>query len=167
MNRRALLAIAAMLAAARGVAAAARPARPEPDLQPLSPGDFAPLRRSLAGQPALVHLWGLTCAPCLIELPRWARFVAAHPQVPIVFVQFDPMPVERTVAVLRRAGLAAARHFTVRGVADERLRWEIDPDWGGELPRTLVIAADGSAQAFSGSADFARLGRRLAQARRR
>jgi thiol-disulfide isomerase/thioredoxin len=128
-------------------------------LLPLRSGQWAGIRQSLAGQPAIVHLWGLTCAPCIEELPRWSAFVAARPRAQVLFVQFDPMPETRVLATLRKAGLSGARHYTVQGFADERLRYEFDPDWGGELPRTLLIGTDRTARGHSGSVDFAQIRR--------
>jgi len=43
--------------------------------------------------------------------------------------------------------------FPARAYADatpERLNYLIDPDWGGETPRVLVIRSDGSRDGFSG-----------------
>ena len=40
---------------------------------------------------------------------------------------------------LRRARLLAGEQRSVTGFADERLRYEIDPAWQGELPFTLLL----------------------------
>ena len=36
----------------------------------------------------------------------------------------------------------------------ERLRYEIDPQWKGEIPRTLLIARDGTVTTIEGVADL-------------
>ena len=36
----------------------------------------------------------------------------------------------------------------------ERLRFEIDPAWQGEIPRTLLIARDGTVTTIEGSAEI-------------
>lgn len=121
-------------------------------------GSWRALKQALAGRPAVVHVWGLTCAPCLIELPDWGRLAAAQPGSQLVFIQFDPMPRARVAATMRRAGIDRARNYSVAAPPDERLHFEVDPDWGGQLPRTLLIAADGStADAVSGSIDLGRV----------
>jgi hypothetical protein len=46
----------------------------------------------------------------------------------------------------------------VRMFADrfaDRLRFEIDPNWAGELPLTLLIAKDGKTTSALGTVDFA------------
>lgn len=39
----------------------------------------------------------------------------------------------------------------------ERLRYEIDPAWAGELPRTVMIDGDGKATVLPGVADLSRV----------
>ena len=124
-------------------------------LLPLGHGDWTALRGRLTGQAAVVHLWGVTCAPCIVELPAWGEFVSGHPRLPVLFVHCDPVPRDKVLATLRRAGLEGARNYAVRGPVDERLQFEFDPDWGGELPRTLLIDPRGGQRGISGSVDFA------------
>ncbi|MDE2402614.1 MAG: hypothetical protein KGL90_13210 [Burkholderiales bacterium] len=131
------------------------------EITTLEHGGWAATAQSLAGRPAIVHLWGLSCAPCVRELPRWATFVQQNPSAQMLFIQFEPASVQQVRAALRRVHLEGARHMMVGRFPDERLQFEVDPDWGGELPRTLLIAADGKRQAFSGTADFAKLKRWL------
>lgn len=134
-------------------AATGRPG-PSPTLLPFEPETFGEIRIASAGRPLVVHLWGLTCAPCIEELPRWGEFVRRWPAANVAFVQVDPMPLERVAATLRRTGLAQARHWSARARVDERWRYRIDADWAGELPRTLLIARDGARTASSGHTDF-------------
>ncbi|MFT3818169.1 MAG: hypothetical protein QM750_11145 [Rubrivivax sp.] len=119
------------------------------------------LRRALAGRRAIVHLWGLTCAPCIEELSRWAAFIERRPQAPIVLIEVEPADPARIQATLRRAGVNGGRQYVVQGFPDERWRYAVDPRWGGELPRTLLLEATGAMRAFSGAADFAALQRWL------
>lgn len=124
--------------------------------------DWPSIRAGFAGRPAIVHLWGVTCAPCVEELPRWVQLMQRRRATQIVLVHLDPVPTQRVEAALRRVGFEGGKSFVLRGIADERLRYRIDPKWGGELPRTLLLGADGSVQErFSGSADFAALARWL------
>jgi len=128
--------------------------------------DWTSIRAGFIGRPAIVHLWGVTCAPCVEELPRWVQFMQRQRAAQIVLVHLDAVPVQNVEAALRRAGFASGRSLVLRGLADERLRYRIDPKWGGELPRTLLLGADGNVQErFSGSADFAALGRWIERAR--
>jgi thiol-disulfide isomerase/thioredoxin len=123
--------------------------------EPFTRGTWATLR---AEGPAVVHFWSLTCAPCMAELPRWPALASRAPALRILLVNTDPpdqaAEVERAA---HRAGLGALRQL---GFADRfaaRLRYEVDPDWQGELPRTDLIARDGTVTVVLGALDLAAL----------
>lgn len=159
LTRRSLLALS-VSACAVGPARAAQAGdetQASVQAQPLVPGSFREILASGAGRPVIVHLWGLTCAPCIVELPRWAAFVRRHPQVNVAFVQTDPMPPDRVAAVLRRAGLEGAQHWSAPAPLDEGTRYRIDADWAGVLPRTVLIGADGQRSGVSGTVAFERV----------
>jgi hypothetical protein len=129
------------------------------DPQSFERGSWAKLRAAHAGQPTVVHLWGLTCAPCLVELPQWGKLLKARPDLRLVLLAADPQPPEpeRVNAALARAGLGGVESWSFTDHFYERLRFEIDPTWGGELPRTLMIATDGTITALPGVADLAQV----------
>jgi hypothetical protein len=59
--------------------------------------------------------------------------------------------------MLDQAGLSAAENFIFNDGYAERLRFEIDPSWQGDIPRTMLIARDGSISTIEGSAEAAEL----------
>ena len=122
---------------------------------------FAALRAQHAGHRWVLHLWGETCGPCLAELPQWPALVQAM-GVPLVLIQADASS-GRAQPQLAASGLNRYPRWATRQGLDEYARARIDPGWAGELPRTLLIAADGSTTAFSGRIDKALLGRWAAQ----
>jgi len=148
MSRRVLL-LAALLAATPAAA-----------MEPFARGSYAALREQAAGRPMVVHFWSPTCAPCMVELPHWASLARRAPDLRIVLVNTDPP--EQAAAVERAAKRAGLGSVTQYGFADRfaaRLRFEVDPDWQGELPRTDLIARDGSTRALLGTLDMAMLER--------
>jgi thiol-disulfide isomerase/thioredoxin len=126
---------------------------------PFERGSWAKLRAEHAGQPTVIHLWGLTCGPCLVELPHWGRLAAERPDLKLVLVAADPLPQdpERIEATLKNAGLVGSESFSFTDRFYERLRYEIDPTWAGELPRTVMIDRDGQATVLVGVADLAQV----------
>jgi hypothetical protein len=123
---------------------------------PFERGSWAKLRAEHAGQPTVIHLWGLTCGPCLVELPRWSKLLAERPDLRLVLVAADPVPQdpERVADTLSAAGLGKSESWSFSDRFYERLRYEIDPAWTGELPRTLLIDRDGKATVLAGVADL-------------
>ena len=126
---------------------------------PFERGSWQKLRASHAGQPTVVHFWGLTCGPCLIELPHWGKLVADRRDLKLVLIAADPLPQEqeRVSATLAAAGLANSESWSFTDRFYERLRYEIDPAWAGELPRTIMIDGEGKATVLPGVADLAQV----------
>ena len=132
-----------------------RPAQAADPL-PFERGSWARLKASHAGEPTVIHLWGLTCGPCLVELPHWGKLLAERPDLKLVLVAADPLPQapERVTATLNKAGLGSSESWSFTDRFYERLRYEIDPAWAGELPRTVMIDRDGKATVLRGVADL-------------
>jgi thiol-disulfide isomerase/thioredoxin len=135
------------------LAAAAAPAFAI-EFKPYARGSFAELRKSHPGRPLIVHFWSVTCAPCLVELPEWAKIARERKDLDIVFVNADGAS-DRTRAESRldKAGLKDATHY---GFADEfvdRLFFEVDHYWRGELPFTALVGAEGGVVAVTGAVD--------------
>ena len=121
------------------------------DLQPFGRGSYAALRTEAAGAPLIVHFWALSCAPCLAELPGWARLARANPGLRLVLVNTDPPEAEVQVKrLLDRSGVGRLRNLAFTDRFAARLRYEVDPQWQGELPRTDLVAVDGSSRGVLG-----------------
>lgn len=124
--------------------------------QPFDRGSWAKLRAAHAGQAIVVHFWGLTCGPCLVEMPRWGRLLAERKDLRLVLIAADPapQPPEKVEARLTSDGLDRVESWNFADRFVERLFYEVDPAWQGELPRTLLIAADGTPTVLVGVADL-------------
>jgi hypothetical protein len=59
--------------------------------------------------------------------------------------------------MLQKSGLASAENWIFSDGFAERLRYEIDPAWQGDIPRTMLISRDGAITTIEGSADIADL----------
>jgi thiol-disulfide isomerase/thioredoxin len=132
---------------------AAAPA-PAVEFQPYGRGAFAGIVKAHAGRPLIVHFWSVTCPPCLVELPQWAKMLGELKGVDIVFVNVDEEEERpRAEARAEKAGLGKAAHF---GFADnfvEKLYFEADKGWRGELPFTALVAPDGGVTTVTGAVD--------------
>jgi thiol-disulfide isomerase/thioredoxin len=126
------------------------------DMKPFVSGSWQTILAAHAGKPVIVHFWGLTCAPCLTELPHWAAFKRQRPDLDIVMIAADPAPgdVDDLTKTLRKAGLGDLERWAFADAFAERLRHEIDPKWRGEMPRTLLLDSDGRTTVMVGTADW-------------
>jgi thiol-disulfide isomerase/thioredoxin len=129
------------------------------DVRAFERGSWQEIRKAHAGEPVVVHFWGLTCGPCRGEMPEWGKFFKQHTDLHLVMVDADLVPNERDAvrAVLVQSGLLAAENWMFNDDFVERLHYEIDPHWQGEIPLTLLIAPDGTTTKLEGVADFAKV----------
>ena len=137
---------------------AAAPARAG-EITALAPADVAELLAPPAQGVRVIMLWALYCHYCepnMATLAQWRAEQAGPAE--LILVSTDPI-AQRTAleARLAAAGMQdqAARAYSES--SPERLNFLLDPNWGGELPRTLVIHADGHRAAVSGKLGEAQL----------
>ena len=76
-----------------------------------------------------------------------------------------PQPEDRIRNTLAKAGLADAEQWALADDFEQKIRFAIDRDWMGELPRTQLIAPYGSVTTISGATDFAKLAAWLDEAK--
>lgn len=138
-------------------------------IKPFERGSWQAIRQAHAGRPTLVHFWGVTCGPCKVELPELGRFAKMHPGIDVVMIDADLVP--NTPAAVRemvsKAGLAATENWAFGDTFTERLRYEIDPKWQGDIPRTVLIGRNGSMTTIEGSAEISSLEKWAANERKK
>ncbi|RTL89888.1 MAG: TlpA family protein disulfide reductase [Hyphomicrobiales bacterium] len=124
------------------------------DFRPYGRGAFAQIAKAHAGRPLIIHFWSVTCPPCLAELPQWARMLEAQKGVDILFVNTDGEEDRaRAEARLEKAGLGKATHYGFSDDFVEKLYFEADSSWRGELPFTALVSPDGKVTAVTGAVD--------------
>lgn len=129
------------------------------ELQPLDASQIPALLAPPPRGERLIALWSLDCSYCKENLQALAKLQRGHPdRIELVIVATDSMTDRKAITQhLRGLGVEA---FPARAYADDapdRLNYLLDPNWGGELPRVLVIRADGSRRGISGLLDQAAL----------
>lgn len=132
-----------------------------PQLKPFGRGSWQDVLRLHAGRPTIAHFWGVTCGPCKVELPLLGAFMRDHPAIDVVTISADLVPdlPDATRSMLEKAGLGAADNWVFSDSYVERLRFEIDPDWQGDIPRTMLISRSGTITTIEGSAEMTDLER--------
>ncbi|MBL8200090.1 MAG: TlpA family protein disulfide reductase [Chromatiales bacterium] len=140
------LAIGGLLAALAGNARAAAPA-----FRPLQSGSFDGLVAARRNQPFLLVLWSITCGPCRDEFALLREMRKRYPQLPLVLISTDDLSDEAMAAkALQDFAMAGEENWLFADDA-QKLRYEIDPGWYGELPRAYFYAASHSREGISGA----------------
>ena len=118
----------------------------------LAPTDVKALVSPPAKGVRIVALWALDCAYCEENLSALATWQRQHADVDLVFVATDSIGQRDLLGTrLKAAGLDTVPARAYADATPDRINYLIDPTWGGETPRTLVIRADGTRKAFSGA----------------
>jgi thiol-disulfide isomerase/thioredoxin len=124
------------------------------ELKPFVAGSIKEITAARQGKPFILSMWSLTCTHCREELDLLSGLVKKHPDLDLVLVATDmPEEGEAISATLGQSGLERAQAWVFADPFAERLRFEIDPKWHGELPRTYLYDPSHKAQAFSGKPD--------------
>lgn len=128
-------------------------------LRPFERGSWQRLLKAHSGRPTLIHFWGVTCGPCKVELPELGDFMKRNPSVDVVTIDADLVPNSDTavLSMLEGAGLSAAENWMFDDGFPERLRYEIDAAWQGDIPRTILISSKGEMATIEGSVEPAML----------
>jgi thiol-disulfide isomerase/thioredoxin len=126
------------------------------DLKPFGRGSWQDILRAHAGRPTIVHFWGVTCGPCKVELPILGGFMRDYAAIDVVTISADLVPdlPAATRSMLEKSGLGSAENWIFDDGFVERLRFEIDPAWQGDIPRTMLISRDGAITTIEGSAEM-------------
>jgi thiol-disulfide isomerase/thioredoxin len=123
------------------------------ELRPFVSGSIKEIVAGRQGKPFILGLWSLTCTHCREELSTLSGLKKKYPALDLVLVSTDT-PVDRAEiqATLGQLGLGRAEAWVFADDFAERLRFEIDPKWHGELPRSYLYDA-ARFRAFSGKPD--------------
>ena len=141
------IALALALALVSGAASAL-------DFKPYGRGAFAQIVKAHAGKPLMMHFWSITCPPCIAELPQWAKMIEARKDIDYVFVNIDGEEDQARAALrLEKAGLGKATHYGFADSFVDKLYFEADKSWRGELPFTALVTPNGGVTTVTGAMD--------------
>ena len=150
MLRRIFLTLALLLALAPPVAAQ--------EIRPFVSGSIQEITAARQGKPFILGMWSLTCTHCREELSLLSGMVKKYPNLDLVLVATDtPEESEAIAATLNQFSLGRTQAWVFADPFAERLRFEIDRKWHGELPRTYLYDATHAITAISGKLDRQRL----------
>ncbi len=119
--------------------------------QPFHADSLAGIERQFTGESFLLVLWSVDCPPCYRELEILGRVQQEYPQMNLVLVATDPITMQHeTAMVLEEYRLEVSANWIFADSHVERLRYSIDPQWYGELPRSYFYDEEHQRTAHSG-----------------
>ena len=124
------------------------------EIKPFVRGSHQQIISARAGKPFAIVFWSLTCTNCRDDLAMFGKLAQKHRSLDLILVATDSMEQKQEIAsTLQQYRLERAECWVFADSYTERLRFEVDPQWYGELPRTYFFDAQGHVTAISGKLD--------------
>ena len=112
---------------------------------------FSEIKSKFKDQEFLLGLWSVDCPPCLVELNMMGELLELNPDLPFVLISTDSIDTkEDAIEFLIDFNLEQRESWMFADNFVERLRYTIDPNWYGELPRSYFFDRDHNMQSHSG-----------------
>ena len=129
-------------------------------VRPFVAGSLAQIQTARQGKPFVLAFWSIGCTHCPAELKTLGELKRRNPKLDIVLVAADtPDDAPQTAQLARSYGLGMVEQWVFADPMPERLRFEIDRRWYGELPRTHFYDRNHRVEAVSGIVPEERLQR--------
>ncbi len=123
----------------------------KPALKSFERDSYKTILADYQGKPFLLGLWSLDCPPCFKELEELARWKQQYPQLNLVLIATDEYELKEEVnQQIKAFGLEQSDNWIFSEQATVKLRYAIDPNWHGELPRSYLYDAQHQSTAVSG-----------------
>ncbi len=112
---------------------------------------FEAIKQEYQGKEFLVGLWSIDCPPCLVELGLMSGLLEHNPDLPFVLISTDPIEHKaQAIEFLTDFNLSQRKTWMFADNFVEKLRYSIDPQWFGELPRSYFFDAQHNMSSHSG-----------------
>ena len=131
---------------------AAIPSQAEPaTLKPFVPGSYQQLLASNTNKPFMLAIWSITCSSCLKDMALLNTLHKAHPDINMVMLATDDASAtEQIQEILAKNELSGLENWLFADDNAQKLRYEIDPKWYGEMPRTYFLDKKHEREGISG-----------------
>ena len=93
-------------------------------------------------QPLIISFWSIDCPYCIDDLKKLGKALSKNTNVQLITVCVDGKEsANKAERILSQANLPQHEQYQYAEVDEDRLRYSIDPNWYGELPRTYFYDA--------------------------
>lgn len=124
------------------------------EIKPFVRGSYQEIISARQGKPFIVNFWSLTCSYCMVELNMLRKLSKKYPKLDLVLVSTDaPEEEESVAATLAKSAPSRAEAWLFADSFADRLRFDVDREWQGELPRTYFFGTNGEVIAVSGKVE--------------
>lgn len=104
------------------------------------PGSYQKILADHADLPFMLVLWSINCSSCLKDMALLNEIHKNRPGLNMVMIAADePSATEQIQQILEKNQLTGIDNWAYADGNADKLQYEIDPSWYGELPRTYFF----------------------------
>jgi len=112
--------------------------------KPFIKGSFEQIQQENKDRPYIIAFWSVTCAYCMKELALFGELMEKYPNVKLITITTDAFLEDATVEeLMARKKLKGTETWVFADNYVERLYFDINPRWRGELPLTYFFDKKG------------------------
>ncbi len=121
-------------------------------LKPFTSGSYRQLLDAYTDKPLVLMIWSVNCTSCRKKMPVMSELRQRMPEVNLIMLATDDASVSEQVdSILTEHKLKQTDNWIFADANPQKLRYEIDPKWYGEVPRTYFIDKNHQRIGISGS----------------
>lgn len=133
-------------------------------LKEFKPGSYQQMLDSRTNQPFMLVVWSITCSSCLKDMALLKRIHQDNPKLDIVLLATDDLTTAPQIQkIVGDNQLTDLESWVFADENTQKLQYEIDPKWFGELPRTYFFDKEHQRQGISGVLDEAAYNNRISK----
>ena len=121
------------------------------DFMPFDMNTRKVIEKRYINQPLIISFWSIDCPYCIDDLKKLGKALSKNTNVQLITVCVDGKEsAKKAERILSQANLPKHEQYQYAEVDEDRLRYNIDPAWYGELPRTYFYDAAHQVTPLSG-----------------
>jgi thiol-disulfide isomerase/thioredoxin len=114
------------------------PAQADPSA--FTSGSYQQILAANANQPFMLVVWSINCPSCLKDMELLSNIHKNRPDLKMIMLAADePGSTEQIQQILAKNQLTDIENWAYADDNTQKLQFEIDPKWYGELPRTYFF----------------------------
>ncbi|MGY6274220.1 TlpA family protein disulfide reductase [Methylomonas sp. MgM2] len=124
----------------------------ETSVKTFNSGSYQQILSEYSGHAFVLAIWSVDCPSCLKDMDVIHELHQKHPGLKIVMLSTDePVAVAEVEDILTKHRLIDLDNWMFGNEDAQKLRYEIDPRWYGELPRTYFFTSSHKRTGTSGA----------------
>lgn len=122
-----------------------------PAIKEFTSGSYRRILENHANHPFMLVIWSINCPSCLKDMELLSRIHKNRPELKIIMLAADDLSATNQInKLMKKNELTDIEHWVYAEENTQKLRFEIDPKWYGEIPRTYFFDASHQRSGASG-----------------